>query len=282
MRRPTPLRSFPSPAAFDALTSTTSPGAVRPATMSSAASASATMMASPPHEPSMTAPWCMALIDLPVPTTMSRLTSNRTASRPMRSCSDIASSPSSAISPSTAQLRRVSAALAGHPGQRLQAGQHGVRVGVVGVVDDRDAVVAGGDVHAVLRAPGPRRPARPPPVRRLAPHSSATAAAHSALDTWWSPCTASDTSASTPAACSVKRGRATSSSVDRARPHVGAGRPRHPDHPGGGLFRHRRDGIVVGVEDDHARRRNSLRQFGFGGGRWPRGSRTRRGGRSRR
>jgi len=30
----------------------------------------------------------------------------RTANRPMRSCSDIASSPSSAISPNTAQLRR--------------------------------------------------------------------------------------------------------------------------------------------------------------------------------
>ena len=61
---------------------------------------------SAPHEPSMTAPWCMALIDLPVPTTTSRDTSKRTASRPMRSCSVIASSPSSAISPSTAQLRR--------------------------------------------------------------------------------------------------------------------------------------------------------------------------------
>ena len=53
----------------------------------------------------MTAPWCMAFIGLPVPTTMSRLISKRTASRPMRSCSVIDSSPNSAISPRTAQLR---------------------------------------------------------------------------------------------------------------------------------------------------------------------------------
>ena len=52
----------------------------------------------------MTAPWCMALIGLPVPTTISRLISKRTASRPTRSCSVIDSSPSSPISPSTAQL----------------------------------------------------------------------------------------------------------------------------------------------------------------------------------
>src|SRR4029077_5020939 len=100
----------PSPAAFEAFTSTTSPACSSARSNASAASASATMVDSDPHDPSMTAPWCMALIDLPVPTTMSRDTSNRTASRPMRSCSDIASSPSSAISPSTAQLRRFSGA----------------------------------------------------------------------------------------------------------------------------------------------------------------------------
>src|SRR6185437_15056319 len=98
--------SAPRPAALEALTSTTSPGCSSARKTARAASASATIVASSPNEPSMTAPWCMALIDLPVPTTMSRETSNRTASRPMRSCSDIASSPSSAISPSTAQLRR--------------------------------------------------------------------------------------------------------------------------------------------------------------------------------
>src|SRR6478672_9514844 len=48
--------SFPSPAAFDALTSTTSPSRSSARNNFSAASASATMVASPPHEPSMTAP----------------------------------------------------------------------------------------------------------------------------------------------------------------------------------------------------------------------------------
>ena len=185
--------SAPSPAAFEAFTNTTSPGCSSARSRASAASASATMVASDPHDPSMTAPWCMALIGLPVPTTMSRETSNRTASRPMRSCSDIASSPSSAISPSTAQLRAFRRTLARHPGQRLQAGAHRVRVGVVGVVDDGDAVGAGADLHPVprrrarggqrrghllagrRRTPGPPRPRtarwtpdgrRAPPVRR--------------------------------------------------------------------------------------------------------------------
>ena len=98
------------PGRVGAFTSTTSPARSSDRSNASAASASATMVASAPHDPSITAPWCMALIALPVPTTMSRDTSNRTASRPMLSCSDIASSPSSAISPSTAQLRRVSPA----------------------------------------------------------------------------------------------------------------------------------------------------------------------------
>ncbi len=46
----------------------------------------------------------------------------------------------------------------------------------------------------------------------LAPHSSATAAAHSALVTWWAPQTPSRTSAWASWACSVKRGLANSSS----------------------------------------------------------------------
>src|SRR4029077_15862217 len=103
----------PSPAALEAFTSTTSPALSSDRSNASAASASATMATSAPHDPSITAPWCMALIDLPVPTTTSRDPSNRTASRPMRSCSDIASSPSSAISPSTAQLRRFPAPAGG-------------------------------------------------------------------------------------------------------------------------------------------------------------------------
>src|SRR5205823_7857741 len=91
-------------------------------------------------------------------------------------------------------------------------GRHGVRVGLVGVVDDGDAVLAGSDLHAVLG----HRPADASAAAtcwRLAPHSNATAAAHSAFDTWWSPCTASATSASPSAVCNVNRGRASASSV---------------------------------------------------------------------
>src|ERR1700722_19585279 len=65
---------------------------------------------------------------------------------------------------------------------------------------------------------------------RLEPHSNATAAAHSAFDTWWSPCSAG---------------------------------PTDPHHPRGRLVGHRGDRGVVDVEDYHSRRRNSLREFGF-------------------
>ena len=68
-------------------------------------------------------------------------------------------------------------------------------------------------------------------------------------------------------ACSVKRGRASSSSVTSARPRRRRRASRDdPDHPGRGLVGHRGDRGVVGVEDHHAGRRNSLRQFGFGRG----------------
>ena len=228
----------------------------------------------------------MALIDLPVPTTMSRDTSNRTASRPMRSCSDIASSPSSAISPSTAQLRRCSAPAAApsHPGQRLQPGPHRVRVGVVGVVDHRHPVGAGADLHPVTATPGRPPASAAATCSTVAPHSSATAAAHSALRHL---------------VVAVHGQR----DVDwRLAPRVqGEPRPgqlveRRPARPTRRLRRcrltrttraavivgHRRHRRVVDVEDHHPGRRNSLRQFGFRLRRWPRASRTRRGARCRR
>ncbi|VAZ67507.1 hypothetical protein LAUMK7_03620 [Mycobacterium kansasii] len=42
-------------------------------------------------------------------------------------------------------------AAAGDPGQRLQTGPHGVGVGVIGVVDDRHPVRAGGHLHPMPR-----------------------------------------------------------------------------------------------------------------------------------
>ena len=186
----------------------------------------------------MTAPWCMALIDLPVPTTTSRDTSKRTASRPMRSCSDIASSPSSAISPSTAQLRRSAArpagSAAGHPGQRLQPGPHRVGVGVVGVVDDGDAVGAGAHLPSGAGTPGRPPPAPRPPARGW-PRTPARPRPRTAR---WTPdgrrAPPASTSDSPPPACSVNAGRASSSSVTSLGPDVGA-RPAaaDPHHPGG-------------------------------------------------
>ena len=184
----------------------------------------------------MTAPWCMALIDLPVPTTTSRDTSKRTASRPMRSCSVIASSPSSAISPSTAQLRRRSGrarpAAAGDPGQCLQAGPHRVGVGVVGVVDHRHAVGAGGHLHPVPRhraGAGQRGghlldarrriPARRPPrTARCSPGGRRARRARRRRRQR--------------PACSVNVGRASSSSVTGPAQTSAPARPADPYHPG--------------------------------------------------
>src|SRR4029078_5775004 len=172
----------PSPAAFEAFTSTTSPACSSARSNASAASASATMVDSEPHDPSMTAPRCMALIDLPVPTTMSRDTSNRTANRPMRSCSDIASSARSAISPSTAQLRRFSgaslamAASAFSPA-RMESG--------LALYAALMTVTPSPRVATCMRCldTGRATASEAATCSRLAPHSIATAGAQSALVT---------------------------------------------------------------------------------------------------
>ncbi len=182
--------------------------------------------------------------------------------------------------PAAPFLRRFAAR---HPGQRLQPGPHGVRVGVVGVVDDRDAVGAGGDLHAVLATPGPPPPARPPPVRgwRRIPARRRRRTARwtpggrrarpSATSTWPSP------------ACSVNRGRASSSSVT-APAHTSAAEPVRPTRTtrAARLVGHRGHRRVVDVEDHHPGRRNSLRQFGFRRRDGLAGNRTHRGARCRR
>ena len=137
--------------------------------------------------------------------------------------------PSRRAPPSCAARRPAPAV--GHPGQRLQPGPHRVRVGVVRVVDDGHAVGAGARPACGAATPDPPPPAPRPPARRLAPHSSATAAAHSALDTWWSPCTASATSVC--AAGGVQREARPGQLVERdvVRPDVRARRPRRPAPP---------------------------------------------------
>src|SRR4051812_18236995 len=93
-----------SPIDRDAFTSTTSPGSSSDRRSASAAAASGTQADSSPHDPSWLAPAWIARA--PSPTATSRATSSRTASRPTASCSASAVSPSSSISPSTAQVRR--------------------------------------------------------------------------------------------------------------------------------------------------------------------------------
>src|SRR5690606_12020164 len=93
-----------SPTERDAFTSTTSPGRNSLRNRSTAACASDTCTDSSPHEPSLYAPSCSQAASLP-PTATSLLTLSRTASRPTASCSASASSPSSAILPSTAHVR---------------------------------------------------------------------------------------------------------------------------------------------------------------------------------
>ena len=80
-----------------------------------------------------------AMAAAPGPTTTSRrCRAGRRAGRPARARSrDV--SPSSSISPRTAQVRRRARRVADRA-QRLERGVHRVGVGVVGVVDDGDAV----------------------------------------------------------------------------------------------------------------------------------------------
>ncbi len=232
----------------------------------------------------MTAPWCMALIDLPVPTTMSRDTSNRTASRPTRSCSDIASSPSSAISPSTAQLPRSFRRRCG----RIQASAFRPARTESGfaLYASLMTVTPSPRVATCMRCfdTGPAAASAPATWSMLAPHSRATAAAHSAFDTWCSPCTASATSVWPSAVCSVKRGLASSSSVtgpahvSRRRPTV----PADPHHPVPRHVGHRGDRRVVDVEDDHSGRPEPLAGVRLWCRRWLGVSRIRPGVRFRR
>ena len=98
-----------------------------------------------------------------------------------------ASSPSSAIGPRTAQVRRRLAAA--HDGERLERGPHRLGVGVVGVVDDGDAVGPLGDLHApAADRARPRRAASATcATSSVDPAPSTAAATASALATWCSP-----------------------------------------------------------------------------------------------
>ena len=126
--------------------------AAAPAAARAAARSGTCTDSSPATRPAADAPSAMPTASGPTATT--RSTPAAAASRPSRSCSAAASGPSSPMAPRTAIRRR-----AGQPGQRGQGGAHRLGVGVVGVVDDGDAVGAPGDLHApaAARAGGRQR-----------------------------------------------------------------------------------------------------------------------------
>ena len=172
-RRSAAIRS--SPAAREAFTRTTSPGASSAASSAVAAAASATGRPAPYSG-------------------LSTVTSSST--------------PSSLASSATLRVggRGLAAQLAHRPehgpgapaaaqrGEGAQGGGHRVGVGVVGVVDDGDAVGAVGHLHP---PPGRGRGRRERRRHGLGapPSSPATAAAASALPTWWAPTSRSATGA---------------------------------------------------------------------------------------
>ncbi|VBA39948.1 hypothetical protein LAUMK191_03209 [Mycobacterium attenuatum] len=152
-------------------------------------------------------------------------------------------------------------ATVGNPGQRLQTGPHGVRVGVIGVVDHRYPVRAGGHLHPMPRhrTRGAKRgchlieggAAFQPDGGRTQRVGDLVVAGDAQLDLSRS-------------IAAVHGELRPGQLVQRHRPgpHVcGAASPTDTNHPRRGHLGHRRHHGVVGIEDDHAGLRNSLRQF---------------------
>ena len=148
--RPAGRPASRGPAPYDDFTSTTSPGRSSLSRNAVATARSSASTTSSPHEPSWLAPSRMARA--PSPTTIVRPMLSRTHRRPIASC---ASRASGAELEHLAEHRDRAPVPPGQDGQRLERGAHRVRVGVVGVVDDGDAVGPVDHVHAV-RAEGVR------------------------------------------------------------------------------------------------------------------------------
>ncbi len=166
-------------------------------------------------------------------------------------------------------------ALLGHPAQHRpcapgapaergecrQRGAHRLGVGVVGVVDDRDAVRPSVTSirHFEAGTAALRAAATPSGVP---PSSSATAAAASALPTWCSPTSRSATGARPAGATSVKRARPPSRRTSSAR--TWASCPPEGHDARGGARRHRGDERVVGVQHRDPVRGQRLDQLALG------------------
>ena len=262
--RPAVSPSFHSPAPYDDFTSTTSPGRSSLSRNAVATARSSASTTSSPHEPSWLAPSRMARA--PSPTTIVRPMFSRTHRRPMASCASRALGPELEH---LAEHRDRATVPPGQDGQRLERGAHRVRVGVVGVVDDGDAVGPVDHVHAVraegVRGAEARRRPRPGRARRRAPRPRrrgrcARGARRRAAATTSAVCSASPA----PHQGERRPPGAVETHVAHADRRVGCGTERH-DVPGRER-RHRGHARVVGVEHGHPVRDEALHDLGLGDG----------------
>lgn len=149
------------------------------------------------------------------------------------------------------------------PGQRLQPGPHGVGVGVVGVVDHRHPVAAGGHLHPMPRHRR-RRGQRGRDLFNAGPTLQRDRrGAQRVSDLVVAADPESDLGLGI---VGMQRKARPGQFVQRhrPRPNVTGVVPADPHHPGRGQLGHRRHRGVISVEDDRSGMRNSLRQFGFG------------------
>lgn len=140
----------------------------------------------------------------------------------------------------------------GDPGQRLQTGAHRVGVGVVGVVDDRHAIGAGGHLHAVPR----RRARHGKGVRHLLQPGAAFQGDRSGGQCIADLMVAVHTEPYVHRVIAGVHGELWPGQLvqrHRSGPDVTALAAADPDHPGRGHLGHRGHRWVVGVEDDHTR-----------------------------
>ncbi len=263
--RPAPPSWMPSPAPH-------LPAAAPPATRPARHRRRRPSWTPDPHEPSITAPWCMAFIVLPVPTTINRDTSSAPRSvrwRRARPWRPRRVRPSRPTRPNCGAFPRRGGgfigAPTGHPRQRLQPRTHRIGVGVIGIVDHRHTIGAGGDLHPAPRDRAGARQRRGDLIQAGAALQRHRRRAQRVADLMIAVYRERHLNLLVARVQGETRARQIIEG-DRAGPHVdlGAGLTRHPHHAGRGRIGHRRHRSVVDVEDHHTRGRNSLRQFGFG------------------
>ena len=178
-----------------------------------------------------------------------------------RRCSDTDSSPSSAITPSSATCRSAASG-----GQRSQSGLGRRRVGVVAVDHQQWAVGHTPHLHAQGRTGCPPRPEST--SANGAPHHSAAAAAAKASGIACAPRRASRTSPSPHGELRRNCGRRSASSDHPVGPHVGTGMVPFGEAEDGtrAVERHATNTWVVEVQHGHTAVGQRSHQLGLGPG----------------